>query len=59
MAERWIIVDREDAPEGVVVDTISPGGIQQPLKRQGRLWFFPDGLMYVYYVPQFSGGTWG
>jgi hypothetical protein len=21
------------------------------LKRQGRLWFFPDGSMYVYYTP--------
>lgn len=21
------------------------------LKRQGRLWFFPDGSMYVYYIP--------
>ena len=27
---------------------------EQPLKRggsNGRLWFFPDGSMYVYYVP--------
>lgn len=23
----------------------------QPLKRNGRLWFFPDGSMYVYYTP--------
>jgi hypothetical protein len=23
----------------------------QPLKRSGNLWFFPDGGMYVYYVP--------
>lgn len=21
------------------------------LKRQGRLWFYPDGSMYVYYTP--------
>lgn len=21
------------------------------LKRHGRLWFFPDGIMYVYYTP--------
>lgn len=21
------------------------------LKRQGNLWFFPDGSMYVYYTP--------
>lgn len=24
---------------------------EQPLKRQGRLWFFVDGSMYVYYTP--------
>lgn len=24
---------------------------EQPLKRDGRLWFLPDGSMYVYYVP--------
>ncbi len=24
---------------------------EQTLKRRGRLWFFPDGSMYVYYTP--------
>lgn len=24
---------------------------EQELYRQGRLWFFADGSMYVYYVP--------
>lgn len=24
---------------------------EQPLKRDGNLWFFPDGSMYVYYTP--------
>lgn len=24
---------------------------EQILKRQGRLWFFEDGSMYVYYTP--------
>ncbi len=24
---------------------------EQPLKRINRLWFFPDGSMYVYYTP--------
>lgn len=23
----------------------------QSLQRQGRLWFYPDGSMYVYYTP--------
>lgn len=24
---------------------------EQPLKRENRLWYFPDGSMYVYYEP--------
>jgi hypothetical protein len=24
---------------------------EQELKRQGSLWYFPDGSMYVYYTP--------
>jgi hypothetical protein len=24
---------------------------EQTLKRQGRLWFYPDDSMYVYYTP--------
>lgn len=47
----WIECNRELPPEGVVVETLSPGGMQSTLKRQGRLWFFPDGSMYVYYTP--------
>lgn len=44
----------EKLPEnGVVIDTISPTGMEQALKRSENLWFFPDGSMYVYYVPQF------
>lgn len=38
-------------PENEVVMTLSKGGIQQTLKRQGNLWFCPDGSMYVYYTP--------
>lgn len=38
-------------PDGVPVDTISPGGTAQRLVRRGALWFLePDG-MYVYYIP--------
>lgn len=36
---------------GVVVETIGPGGCVQDLKREGGLWWVPDGSMYVYYVP--------
>jgi hypothetical protein len=43
------------APEGEVVETVISdiGGERnkQLLKRQGRLWFFPDDSMYVYYTP--------
>jgi hypothetical protein len=44
-----------DAPEGVVVETKlqdEKGDRNHgPLKRQGNLWFTPDGAMYVYYTP--------
>lgn len=35
--------------DGKVVETISAAGMQQDLKRSGRLWFVPDGSVYVYY----------
>jgi len=45
----------ETAPEDVVVRTkISDADgdrNDQPLKRRGNLWWFPDGSMYVYYKP--------
>lgn len=45
----------ETAPENVEVMTIirdkdGPRN-QQSLVRKGRLWWFPDGSMYVYYTP--------
>jgi hypothetical protein len=43
------------APEGVTVRTKieDAGGVrnEQNLKRQGRLWFYPDMSGYVYYQP--------
>jgi hypothetical protein len=49
----WKLI--ESAPDGVEVWTkIDDGeGIRnvQTLKRLGRLWYFPDGSMYVYYQP--------
>ena len=36
-------------PDGVVVETVSASGTVQRLKQRGRLWFVPDGSMYVYY----------
>ncbi len=45
----------ETAPDRVEVMTkIHDGkGVrnEQSLKRMGRLWFYPDGSMYVYYTP--------
>ena len=49
----WILTNVELSPQGEVVETISPSGMQQNLKLQGRLWFFPDGSMHVYYEPKF------
>lgn len=45
----------ETAPEGVVLETAlikegQPRNVTR-LKRSGRLWFVPDGSMYVYYTP--------
>lgn len=51
MSGEWIPCDRELPPDGTVVDTLSEGGVEQPLKRCQRLWFVPDGSMYVYYTP--------
>lgn len=45
----------QSAPEGVVVDTKIDDAHGErnlaKLKRQGNLWFMPDGSMYVYYQP--------
>ena len=42
-------------PEGVVVETKidDERGCRNEttLKRRKNLWFFPDGSMYVYYIP--------
>lgn len=51
----WERTDSRLPPDGVVVDTMISdiGGERnrQQLKRKGRLWFFPDDSMYVYYTP--------
>ena len=46
----------ETAPENVEVltkirDARGLERNEQSLKRRGRLWFVPDGSMYVYYTP--------
>jgi hypothetical protein len=51
----WRSTEVSLPPEGVIVDTVVDDcdgwRNEQQLKRQGRLWFFPDGGMYVYYTP--------
>lgn len=49
----WTPVTEALPPEGQLVETISPGGLQQTLKRKGRLWFVPDMSIYVYYEPTY------
>lgn len=49
--DNWIECAMRLPDEGVVVQTLSPGGMESTLKRQGGLWFVPDGSMYVYYTP--------
>lgn len=56
MTERkWILCSQLLPLDGVVVETKidDAGGVRnvQTLKRQGTLWFYPDGSMYVYYRP--------
>lgn len=51
----WTPLTDELPPEGVIVwtkiDDIKGPRNEQRLMRQGRLWYFPDGSMYVYYTP--------
>lgn len=55
MNDYWVSVKDGLPPEGQTVDTkihdeTGERNTQQ-LKRRGRLWFFPDDSMYVYYTP--------
>ncbi len=55
MSADWIkLIDRMPA-EGIVVDTKidDEKGCrnEQRMKREGRLWWYADGSMYVYYTP--------
>ena len=51
----WRPITPTEPPEGVAVKTRIDDGRgarnEAVLKRQGRLWFFADGPMYVYYTP--------
>jgi hypothetical protein len=51
----WIRVSHQSPPINQVVNTKvdDEGGVrnEQELKFDGRLWWHPDGKMYVYYTP--------
>lgn len=51
----WISVNHKLPPEKLIVHTKidDENGCrnEQTLKRSGRLWWYPDGSMYVYYTP--------
>lgn len=55
MKVEWIPVVRTLPREGIIVETKidDANGVRnvQELKRIGRLWYYPDGSMYVYYTP--------
>lgn len=55
MDSSWTPIVDALPPEGEVVETIKSDHEgtrnQQPLKRNGGLWFLPDDSMYVYYTP--------
>jgi hypothetical protein len=55
VTDRWRPISKLLPADGVVVMTrIDDGrGVrnEQPLYRDGRLWFLKDGSMYVYYTP--------
>ena len=51
----WTSTEKDLPADGEEVNTKIDDGIsvrnEQSLVRQGRLWFFPDMSMYVYYQP--------
>jgi hypothetical protein len=55
MTENWISINAALPADGEIVETKIDDHRgcrnEQRLKRQGRLWFIPDGSMYVYYTP--------
>ena len=57
---QWFLTSNRLPPDRKIVLTKDSGGNIQKLKRIGNLWWFPDGSMYVYYVPKswrFTGGA--
>lgn len=53
MNQNWTPTSLKLPPDGLVVLVMDSGGCVQELKRKGSVWWFPDGSMYVYFVPCF------
>jgi len=53
MTDDWTKTESLLPPENVVVETMDSSGHVQQLVRQGKLFFFPDKSMNVYYTPTF------
>lgn len=51
----WNVTNGHLPPDGIVVETklddAKGARNQTRLKRRGRLWYFEDDSMYVYYTP--------
>jgi len=48
---KWIRTGEKLPEQNKVVETQAPKGMIQDLKLVGKLWYFPDGSIYVYYTP--------
>jgi hypothetical protein len=52
---QWKLITEENPPKGKVINTKvdDTNGVrnEQELKWDGKLWWTPDGAMYVYYTP--------
>ena len=49
----WTPTDELMPPEGVVVETVTPGGRRIRLKWQHRLWLFEDDTNYLIHTPEY------
>lgn len=49
---QWNLTSEKTPPEDIPLDTISPGGMQQPLVYYRGLFWDLKKDMYVYYIPE-------
>ena len=49
--QKWKNPISEPPKDNVVVEVVAPDGRETKLFKQGRLWFVPDGSMYMYWTP--------